>query len=86
MNKKPHYVYVANSTGITPNYRDSNLAFGNAIKSGIFNETETLAKNPNFVGNWMYMKSDIFTRPYKNGIIDHFKSILTREYIAVKVK
>ena len=71
-------------TGITPHYRDPNLAFNNAIQSGVFHETPD-KKSYNFVGNWMYMQSEIFNRPYKDSMIDHFKNIETRKYISIKV-
>ncbi len=71
-------------TGITPDYRDPDLAFKNAIQSGVFHETPN-KKSYNFVGNWMYMHSEIFKHPYAECIIDQFKNIETRKYIQVKV-
>ena len=62
-------------------FRDSTLAFNNALQSGVFHETLSDQKSYNFVGNWMYMHSDECEEKLK----DHFKNIDTREYISVEV-
>ena len=64
-----------------PDYRDPQLAFNNALQSGVFHETLSDQKSYNFVGNWMYMHSDECEEKLK----DYFKNIDTREYISVEV-
>ena len=65
----------------TPDYRNPQLAFNNALQSGVFHETLSNQKSYNFVGNWMYMHSD----EREEKLMDYFKNIDTREYISVEV-
>jgi hypothetical protein len=58
-------------TGITPDYRDPDLAFKNAIQSGVFHEIPD-KKSYNFVGNWM--------------CIQKFLNILTRNALLINSK
>jgi hypothetical protein len=61
-------------------FRDSTLAFNNALEWGAFHETRS-DKSYYFAGNWMYMHSE----ESEEKVIDRFKNIDTREYISVEV-
>ena len=69
--------------GVALNFRDSELAFKNALDEGVFHEKLWDRNSYNFVGNWMYMHSQS-TEGGK--LTDSFKHRDTRKYLTVEVR
>ena len=69
--------------GIAPSFRDSKLAFKNALDEGVFHQKLWNRDSYNFVGNWMYMHSQTTA---SGKLTDSFKHRDTRKYLTVEVR